>query len=322
MKKVEFRDTAYKAVLYSKALDRYFVSDPMRVSDGLCCLFDKDNTLQDEFEGNIYGSSKFINEIPNSLSDLDWEHIGNLQYVGRKDINGREIFEEDVVIRKHYPFYGDAPEVTTSTGKCEELNYVGVVKWDNESASYQIELEAVSDLVSGFASGKSLSEYEDLEVIGSSFNYFCKNKEPLPDIHITAIPSIEEIEIEKHLVCVNLTVQKTFYTARLAEAAVNKLQRNSNDFGFKDMALNFHNEVDSAKFAQEIYVDMIECGLDVMGSGRDLNKVPHEIKCELLNVEKVGPEKIFDRFFTDVSLASVLAEISTKSFKCQKYKNN
>ena len=51
------------------------------------------------------------------------------------DSQGNKIFASlskdgkggDIVISKSYPFYGDAPEITDSNGKCKELNYNGLL---------------------------------------------------------------------------------------------------------------------------------------------------------------------------------------------------
>lgn len=76
-----------------------------------------------------------------------------------------ELYESDIIISKHYPFYGDAPEITTSNGKCEELNYVGVVGIDTDGVYYDIKV--VSDRVSGRATGGNVSDLDGVEVIGN-----------------------------------------------------------------------------------------------------------------------------------------------------------
>lgn len=97
-----------------------------------------------------------------------------IHFTDMLDSQGNKIFaslNEDgkggsLVISKCYPFYGDAPEITESSGKCEELNYIGVIITDGISTF--IEYIKVSDRVNGGAIGYILESNEliSFEVIG------------------------------------------------------------------------------------------------------------------------------------------------------------
>lgn len=88
------------------------------------------------------------------------------------DSQGNKIFASlsedgkggDLVISKTYPFYGDAPEITDSSGKCEELNYKGLICFT--STGFCLEYIKVSDRVRGGAIGYQIEDFNEYEVIG------------------------------------------------------------------------------------------------------------------------------------------------------------
>lgn len=90
-----FRRPAYKAVVFSASLDRYFVSDLLEVDSGLACLFGFEDKLSGEFDDYILCSKKFVREIQEDWWERDWVHIGNLQSSDIAIKTGEHIFEGD-----------------------------------------------------------------------------------------------------------------------------------------------------------------------------------------------------------------------------------
>lgn len=88
------------------------------------------------------------------------------------DSQGNKIFASlsedgkggDIVISKSYPFYGDAPEITDSNGKCEELNYKGLLL--STSTGCYINYIKVSDRVKGCAIGCAIEDFNEFKSIG------------------------------------------------------------------------------------------------------------------------------------------------------------
>lgn len=108
---------------------------------------------------SIYSIDEFL-VIPTN------EKYPLMQYTGLRDKNNIEIYEGDIVIEKSYPFFGNAHEIIDSNQKCDELNYVGVVVWDD---GYYVDLKVVSNRCRGSAIGNSLYDYTELEVIGNIY---------------------------------------------------------------------------------------------------------------------------------------------------------
>lgn len=92
----------------------------------------------------------FVNVLPESVG----------QFVGKKDTNGREVYDKDVLTSKHYPYQKDG-----------EYNYHSLVEWDEEQAAYYLtkylankNRRGVSHLISD-----SMEQYDmaTFEVIGN-----------------------------------------------------------------------------------------------------------------------------------------------------------
>jgi uncharacterized phage protein (TIGR01671 family) len=94
---------------------------------------------------------------PSSGSGGNASNTPQMQFTGLVDVEGKEIYEEDIVVSEDYPFYSDGL-----------LNYVGVVYWDNDELTYFYEIKAVSDRVCGRACDGNLSEH-DWKVVGNTY---------------------------------------------------------------------------------------------------------------------------------------------------------
>ena len=70
----------------------------------------------------------------------------------------------DLVVSKSYPFYGDAPEIRDSSGKCEELNYKGLLLFGSNGCF--LDYIRVSERVRGCAVGYLIEEFNKYEVVG------------------------------------------------------------------------------------------------------------------------------------------------------------
>ena len=70
----------------------------------------------------------------------------------------------DIVISKSYPFYGDAPEIINSSGRCEELNYKGLLLFGSNGCF--IYFLKVSNRVRGNVIGHIIEDFNKYEIIG------------------------------------------------------------------------------------------------------------------------------------------------------------
>lgn len=110
-----------------------------------------------------YKCVKFEEENKPTDTMRMFEDVELLQYTGLKDKNGKKIFEGDIISANHYPFIDD-----------NKQNYVGVIEYIPELASFQYILNCVNPDKNGISNGinEELEANENLileefEVIGN-----------------------------------------------------------------------------------------------------------------------------------------------------------
>ena len=123
------------------------------------------NHVEDEYYITHYvsGSNYKIDRTTRSINIEDMlDSKGNKIFASLQE-DGRG---GDLVVSKSYPFYGDAPEIRDSSGKCEELNYKGLLLFGSNGCL--IDFVKVSDRVRGCAVGYLIEEFNkyNFEVVG------------------------------------------------------------------------------------------------------------------------------------------------------------
>ena len=141
---------------FSETFDKYILGVPY-FSDGRYYML-----VDDCNKNNNIGSGSYpIDEttlaihFPDMLDSQGNKIFASLQEDGKGG---------DIIISKSYPFYGDAPEITDSSGKCEELNYKGLLLFT--STGCYMDYIKVSNRVRGCATGYAIEDFNEFESIG------------------------------------------------------------------------------------------------------------------------------------------------------------
>lgn len=147
------REIKFRALMHSRGLDKYFVSDGLGIDSGLSCLFGFENEGLDKLNNVVLCSQKFIKEVKEDWWESDWVHTDNLQYTGLKDKNGVEIYEGDIV-------KGSAYGKEIYTGVVEFYDASFVMRIDGNKGYYRL----------------NKMTFQELEVIGNIYEHNIQEK--------------------------------------------------------------------------------------------------------------------------------------------------
>lgn len=126
-----------------------------------------------QFENWVSSKDARINpyngECHGRLSNGNVKEWELMQFTGRCDKNTKEIYNGDIVIARYYPFFGDALADELQPSQYKQLNYVGIVAYDDDDAAYYLKMKVVSNRVAGNVIDGYLFEFDDLEIIGNIY---------------------------------------------------------------------------------------------------------------------------------------------------------